>query len=104
MNEHEPIEPEYTGTVGGAYSTEEHLHAQQSQASASTGEPLIEAGDAEAPDPAGDHDDPAAAVDDSTGASTEAPADDATAGATAGKKAKAETPDPTAQGTDTPLG
>lgn len=104
MAEHETIEPEYTGTIGGAYSTEEHLKAQQEQKSAVTGEPLIPAA-ALADLPAeGDHDDPTAPADDGTEASTEAPADDATAGATAGKKAKAETPDPTAQGTDTPLG
>lgn len=60
MGEHETIEPEYTGTVGGAYSTEEHLRAQQEQKSATTGQPLIDPADVVHPDNAGDHDDPTA--------------------------------------------
>lgn len=60
MGEHETIQPEYQGTAGGAYSTEEHLRAQQEQKSASTGKPLIDPADVTNPDDAGDHDDPAA--------------------------------------------
>lgn len=60
MGEHETLEPEYTGTVGGAYSTEEHLKAQQEQLSASTGKPLHDPAEVAHPDDAGDHDDPTA--------------------------------------------
>lgn len=66
MAEHETIEPEYTGTVGGAYSTEEHLKAQQEQISAQTGKPLIDPADVAHPADAGDHDDPAAPADTET--------------------------------------
>lgn len=44
MTDQSDPNPDYAGTVGGAYSTEEHLKAQQVQKSASTGKPLHEQG------------------------------------------------------------
>lgn len=54
MSDHDSDAPGYNGPNQGAYSTEEHLKAQQEQLSASTGKPLHET----APEPEAAHAEP----------------------------------------------
>lgn len=54
MSDTDTNAPGYNGPQGGAYTTEEHLKAQQEQLSASTGKPLHET----APEPQDAHAEP----------------------------------------------
>lgn len=73
--------PAYSGTVGGAYSTEEHLKAQQVQKSAQTGQPLHpELADTDTPAAPADEpapNDPPAVTEPASDTGESAPAPDA---------------------------